>query len=81
MFSINIDENLEYLSDELKNMGYAVYRISDKKYADVVIYSGKVTHLSSLDSSLGGVFLINGDGKSGADIENIIKCRAYSPLF
>lgn len=83
---ISVDDMLTELYDELKKAGYQVYKFSENKNSDVVIYSGDSTHLASLNAPLftaygGGVFLINGDGKTVSEIEGMIRHRAYSPIF
>lgn len=82
---ISIDERFQSLFNGLKSMGYEVYSLSDNINSEAVIYSGGDTHITSLNLSLpgsdDGVFLINGDNRSTAEIDNMIRNRAYSSLF
>jgi len=83
---ISVDEKLEDLYNELKSMGYEVYKFGDNRASDVVIYSGKNNSFASLvnggvPSNSGGAFLINGDNLRGEDVEIMIKNKAYSAIF
>jgi hypothetical protein len=83
---ISIEDKFDSLYNELREKGYEVYRFSEGKVSDVIIYSGKTTHINSLtmaerygDSE--GAFLINGDNLGGAQVQDIIMSRSYSSIF
>lgn len=83
---ISVDDNLRGLYDELKSNGNDVHLFSENVNSDVVVYSGRNTHLASLNASLhtaygGGALLINGDNKSVQEIESMIRNRSYSSIF
>lgn len=83
---ISIEDSLTHIYDSLKNNGYKVYRFSDSKPSDVVIYSGAKNHLSSISSSAsadsdGMVLLIDGDNKSSDEIVDMINRKSYSSIF
>ncbi len=83
---ISVDDSLVELYEGLKDSGYEVYKLSDNKDSDVVIYSSYGTDHALLNIPLfteyeGGVFLINGDGRAQSEIEGMIRQRTYSPLF
>lgn len=83
---ISVDDMLVELYEGLKSAGYEVYKFSEDKDSDVVIYSGNAADHAFLNASLftaygGGVFLINGDGKSQSEIEGMLSHRTYNPLF
>lgn len=83
---VSVEDKYEALYNELRGMGYKVYRFSDNMPSDVVIYCGSSTHLTSLNASTitnasGGTFLINGDNKSAAEIDDMIRNKSYTSLF
>lgn len=83
---ISIEDSLTHIYDNLRNSGYKVYKFSENKPADVVIYSGSKNYLSSIRSSSAMdndsmVFLIDGDNKSSNEIIDIINRKAYSSIF
>lgn len=83
---ISLEDKLEKLYHDLKNMGYEVHWLSENVASDVIIYSGNETHIESLNVpkssvSSGGVFLINGDNLNVSEILKIIKNRTYTSLF
>jgi hypothetical protein len=83
---ISVSDNLVYLYDNLKNRGYRAYRLSDGIVSDVIIYSGRNEHFSSINSSsaannVSGVFLVDGDNKSTDEVISIIGAKTYSALF
>lgn len=83
---ISVEDKFENLYKELKSMGYEVYMFSENVQSDIVIYSGENTRISSLNginstSNESGVFIINGDNKSGKEIEHMVKSKVYSSLF
>lgn len=83
---ISIEDSLTHIYDSLRNNGYKVYKFSENKPSDVVIYSGAKNHLSSIRSSAsadsdGMVLLIDGDNKSGDEIVDMINRKSYSSIF
>ena len=83
---ISVEDKFDSLYNELKKRGYTVYKFSEHKVSDVVIYSGQSTRLTSLNTpevsaNDRGVLLINGDFQNIEQIENIIKNKTYSSLF
>lgn len=83
---ISIDDSLSSLYEELKSMGYEIYKLSENIVSDTVIYSEGINNSAPLYSSFPcgsgkGVFLVNGDNKNCAEILGVINRRAYSSLF
>lgn len=83
---ISVEDKYDWLYDELRSMGHEVYRFSENVPSDVIVYSGMSTHITSLNNlqvtNNGiGAFLINGDGKSGPEINSMITNKSYSSLF
>lgn len=83
---ISVEDRLDKLYNELKKIGYDIYKFSDGVISDVIIYSGQYNSFSSINaagiaSSNTETFLINGDNLKAKDVQNIIETRLYSSLF
>ncbi|KPU42943.1 hypothetical protein OXPF_37120 [Oxobacter pfennigii] len=83
---ISVEDRFEKLYMDLKAAGHEVYKLSENKTSEVVIYSGYNTHIaainaSSLTSGNTGVFLINGDNKDAYQIDSMLRNKTYSSLF
>lgn len=83
---ISIEDKFDDLYKKLKDRGYTVCKFSEHNSADVVIYSGRSTHLTSFsapefNSNDRGILLINGDFQNIEQIENMVRHKTYSSLF
>jgi len=83
---ISVEDRFDELYNNLKGLGYDVYRFSENVPSEVIVYSGGSTHIGALDNSLftaceNGAFLINGDNLSYYEVDGMIKNKAYSSLF
>ncbi|KRQ85956.1 hypothetical protein ABG79_02260 [Caloramator mitchellensis] len=83
--TISIDDRLENLFNELKNLGYDVHKFSERVISDAYIYSEKDIPLYQLNNSLSakdtGSLIINCDNLSLNDIIYSLHHKTYSPLF
>ena len=57
------------------------HTLSDETYADAVIYDNCGIGEINASNNANGIFLINACGKSGEEIDIILKNRLYSPIF
>ena len=79
--TVNCSDNLK---NELENMGYELVDFnSNTGCVDAILYKG---HLSdafgcSACSDSNGIFVINAEGKTSEEIDNILQKRLYSPIF
>lgn len=90
---IAVQKGLENLAGQLRNMAFEVVVYGEYAHPiDAVVYHGdsgvgSVTNsvISSVSSSgipgNHGIFMVNANGKSAADIANILRRRTYTPLF
>lgn len=82
---ISIEDQLAHLKNGLIELGYEVYNFSDNISSEAYIYSEKNTGLHNLNNSItpdsNGALLIDADGKSLSEIQDILNNRLYSPLF
>ncbi|SEF98413.1 Uncharacterised protein family (UPF0180) [Caloramator fervidus] len=82
---ISVEDSLENIYQELKNLGYEVYKISQNIPSDIYIYSETNTPLIKLNSIIQakdqGSFILNCDNMNLQDIIFSIHHKTYSPLF
>lgn len=90
-----VQEGLNYIKNELNNLGYEVVDIkdvNDGQNIDAIVYMADghdieyhnvLTNMNSgidMEGNMGTI-LINAKGKTTKEIDSIIKNRIYSPLF
>lgn len=80
---IAVDERFRDLKEQLKAKGYEVVDLYQRNVPiDVCIYYDNMKGFQNINPHTGmGVLMINGKGKSIADIEFMIKKGVYSSLF
>lgn len=89
---IVVQESLSDIKDGLNNLGYEVVDINENNAVEAIVYMADGydvqyhNNLINMDSGIDmtnnkGTILINATGKTLEEIDKIIKCRVYSPLF
>lgn len=79
---IAVERGMEILKMELEKLGYAVYYIDEKIPCDVFIFKSNLNNnLDSVLPNSHGSLILNGEGKSVEEIDQIIRRGLYSPLF
>ena len=69
---------------ELEKMGYEFVEFGlNTGYVDAILYTGHLssTFESGICGDSNGIFVINAEGKTAAEIDNILQKRLYSPIF
>lgn len=72
------------VKQELVSMGYDIVDFNSYTgYADAIIYTGHISNTFSenITGSDNGIFVINAEGKTAYEIDNILQKRLYSPIF
>lgn len=70
--------------NELEKMGYTIVDFEgESAYADAVLYQGHISNTfeSNIYGGSNGIFIINSEGKTASEIDNILQKRLYSPFF
>ena len=64
-------------------MGYNIIDFDKPAYADAILYRGHIsnTFYSGVYGKEDGIFIINAEGKTAEEIDNILQKRLYSPFF
>ncbi len=77
--TVYLKDNSEALAKSLKDMGYFVTRDINSDF-DAYIYSDSMEDMLNTHCN-NAVLIINSEGKSTAEIDNILQNRLYSPIF
>ncbi|HOA97753.1 YkuS family protein [Acetivibrio saccincola] len=90
---VAIQRGLEDIKNQLEQRGFDVVCIENYNYpVDAIIYKGNSFNISCVsrnnmpEFTMGkraqyGVFMINSQGKTIDEIEEMLKNRCYTPLF
>lgn len=82
---VAIESCPEGIVTELNNFGYNIVDFYNHSGAvDAIIYTGHLSNTFSnsiTSSDNNGIFVINAEGKSATEIDNILQKRLYSPIF
>lgn len=90
---VAVQSGLEDIKNQLEKRGFDVVSIENYNYpVDAIIYKGNSFNISCVsrnnmpEFTMGkraqyGVFMINSQGKTIDEIEEMLKNRCYTPLF
>ena len=70
--------------NELSEMGYTIINFDETPaFADAILYQGHISNTfeSGIYGNDNGIFIINTEGKSAREIDEILQKRLYSPFF